>query len=219
MIIPIKPKGFGRVHLPDSRDKDYPMDKVRGLALDKTKMWRTGPILNQRHSSQCVGYAWRQWLSSAPLMTQGGPTAYDIWSSARSLDELPGDDYNGTTVRGGAKALETLGYIKEYVWAYNAEMVRDFVLSTGTVVLGCNWYHGMTNTSFLNYARPTGKYLGGHALLVCGFDHGKNAFRLVNSWGRSWGWNGMAWIKFEHLNDLLVDSGEAAGAIEQEVKP
>lgn len=192
---------------------------LRGVSVSGSKFWKVGPIMDQKSSPFCVGFAWKQWLASAPVMTKDGPTAAEIYGAAQQLDELPGDQYSGTTVRGGAKALEALGYIKEYRWAYDAATVRDFILTQGTVVFGCNWYSKMTNTSFLNYMKPEGKFVGGHAVLVVGWSDDKEAFRICSSWGTRWGWNGMAWMKFNDFHKLLRDEGEACGAEQTEEKP
>ncbi len=37
----------------------------------------------------------------------------------------------------------------------------------------------------------------GHAVCVIGFDDGKGAFEIMNSWGEDWGSNGFIWIKYE----------------------
>jgi hypothetical protein len=38
---------------------------------------------------------------------------------------------------------------------------------------------------------------GGHAMVVIGYDDGKKAFELMNSWGELWGNNGFIWIKYD----------------------
>ncbi|TAE53448.1 MAG: hypothetical protein EAZ89_07410, partial [Bacteroidetes bacterium] len=38
--------------------------------------------------------------------------------------------------------------------------------------------------------------LGGHAMCVVGFDDGKEAFELMNSWGEYWGNQGFIWVKY-----------------------
>ncbi|MBL7766454.1 MAG: C39 family peptidase [Chitinophagaceae bacterium] len=38
---------------------------------------------------------------------------------------------------------------------------------------------------------------GGHAMVVIGYDEGKQAFELLNSWGTKWGNDGYGWIKYE----------------------
>jgi hypothetical protein len=38
---------------------------------------------------------------------------------------------------------------------------------------------------------------GWHAMTLVGYDERKQAFRLINSWGKRWGDNGYAWISYE----------------------
>ena len=37
---------------------------------------------------------------------------------------------------------------------------------------------------------------GGHAMVVVGYDDRKEAFRLMNSWGKNWGDGGYIWVKY-----------------------
>ena len=43
---------------------------------------------------------------------------------------------------------------------------------------------------------------GGHALVVVGYDDRKEAFRLMNSWGKNWGDNGFIWVKYKDFGDF-----------------
>ena len=38
---------------------------------------------------------------------------------------------------------------------------------------------------------------GGHAMLVVGYDDDRNAFKVVNSWGKEWGNQGFVWIDYK----------------------
>ena len=38
---------------------------------------------------------------------------------------------------------------------------------------------------------------GGHAMVVVGYDDRKEAFRLMNSWGKNWGDQGFIWVKYK----------------------
>ena len=49
---------------------------------------------------------------------------------------------------------------------------------------------------------------GGHAMLVVGYDDQRNAFKVVNSWGKGWGNEGFVWIDykaFQEAGDLTSD--------------
>jgi hypothetical protein len=39
-------------------------------------------------------------------------------------------------------------------------------------------------------------FLGAHAMVVVGYDDGREAFEIMNSWGPSWGNGGFIWIKY-----------------------
>jgi C1A family cysteine protease len=53
-----------------------------------------------------------------------------------------------------------------------------------------------------NYTGPT---IGGHAMCVVGYDDSKEAFKVRNSWGASWGDNGYLWIGYDTF--LNEDAG------------
>ena len=42
---------------------------------------------------------------------------------------------------------------------------------------------------------------GGHAMLVVGYDDERNAFKVVNSWGKSWGNEGFIWIDYKAFQE------------------
>ena len=44
---------------------------------------------------------------------------------------------------------------------------------------------------------------GAHAMLVVGYNDTKNAFKVVNSWGTSWGNNGFVWIDYKAFQEVL----------------
>lgn len=41
--------------------------------------------------------------------------------------------------------------------------------------------------------------VGGHAMVIIGFDDSLEAFELMNSWGKNWGDGGFCWIKYDDL--------------------
>lgn len=213
----IERKGLGRLPAADERDANFRLAAPAELLPDY-RYYSTGPVLDQGAYPHCVGYAWRQWLSSALLKTKTGPTAPSIYTESQKVDEWPGEDYAGTSVRAGAKVLQSLGHIVNYFWASNATTVKNFILSgDGTVVVGSNWYEDMFDPDSKGFLHPTGANVGGHAYLLVGFSQDRNAFRLLNSWGRVWGESGRAWIHFNDLELLISQDGEAATATEKKL--
>lgn len=210
-------KGLGRLPAADERDAHFRM-AIPPQALPEYKYYSTGPILNQGPYPHCVGYAWRQWLSSSLLKTKTGPMAATIYAEAQEVDEWPGTDYAGTSVRAGAKVLQARGHIASYLWAWDVSTLRAWILSgSGTVVVGSIWYDGMFKPDERGFLNLTGPQVGGHAYLLAGYSTDRDAFRIVNSWGRVWGEWGRAWISSTDMTTLLNQDGEAATAVEQVV--
>ncbi len=49
------------------------------------------------------------------------------------------------------------------------------------------------------YHYTSGSYQGGHAILLVGYDDGRQAFLAKNSWGTGWGESGYFWIGYDQL--------------------
>jgi hypothetical protein len=212
-------KGLGRRIAPDERDKRHLMRAAVGdvpeYILPPFRYYRTSTVLDQGPFPHCVGYAWRLWLSSAPLMTKGGPGPVDIYREAQDRDEWPGSMYDGTSVRGGAKALAERGHITEYLWSFTLEDTINWLLmGRGSVVAGTNWYSGMLVPDRQGMIRPSGRWIGGHAWLLIGANTQRGVARLQNSWGSEWGQRGRASISFEDLERLIREEGEMCTATE-----
>jgi hypothetical protein len=139
------------------------------------------------------------------------PTA--LYKAAQQVDEWPGEDYDGTSVRAGAKVLRGLGFVSEYRWATTVEEVALALVSTGPVVLGTRWDEPMFEPDAAGFVHPDGKGVGGHAYLAIGVNRTLGRVRCLNSWG-DWGQGGRFWLSFSDLEELLADQGEACLAIE-----
>lgn len=51
-----------------------------------------------------------------------------------------------------------------------------------------------------------GKQLGGHAMLVVGYDDDRSAFRVLNSWGRNWGDGGFYWLDYSFFPHVVNEA-------------
>lgn len=49
------------------------------------------------------------------------------------------------------------------------------------------WYPGVGKTDLF----------GGHAMVVMGYDDGKKAFEIMNSWGKGWANQGFVWVRYD----------------------
>lgn len=234
-------QSFGRRHVVDTRDLNYPMRLLldplqanyfpHGLAPG-TRHYRTGPIWEQGHTGTCVEHGWRAKASAAPIMQAVPLPHYDLYRKIVLVDEFPDNDSEatapddqlqaGTSVRAGAKVLQTMGMVKNYVWAGSVEDIRAWHLAGfGGVVLGTSWQADMMNTDTQGFVSATGSVVGGHCYASCGWNdrvkhNGRTvpALRCQNSWGAEWGQAGFFWIEQDDLVKLMQDSGEACAAVE-----
>ena len=216
------PYPLGRLQKTDARDRKFlmvsPAIQRTPLPDIEMKTWRRGVILDQGQESSCVGHAWKGFLSCSPMRTTKGLTAPEIYHKAQEIDEFPGVDYDGTSVRAGAKVLVGQGNLTEYRWAFLLDDVLRWILTTGPVVVGTNWYASMFMPQRGDFLMPVGGALaGGHAYLVTGADRRNKVVRIVNSWGKGFGRGGVAFIRFADFERLLNEDGEACVAVEQKV--
>jgi hypothetical protein len=217
--------GLGRLVIPDERDSEFPVLRQRPAVLPKEsrdalargwRYWNAPNPLDQGSMPACVGFAWVHWLIAGPLAQRDftEQNAITIYRMAQTLDEWPGVNYEGTSVRGGVKALRNLGVVKEYRWSSTLEQTVYAVLAEGPVVVGLDWFAGMDEPAG-NVMRAKGRFLGGHAFMLIGASEQRRMFRILNSWGSGWEDNGRAWLPFEDFAWLLGRRGEACLATEQ----
>lgn len=210
----------------DERSKDFPIrSAIAERPKRRTKRWRNGVILDQGREGACVGFGWTAEALSTPVAVDltrlkaeapDDPTAFaqSVYHRAKQLDTFPGEDYDGTSVLAGAKALKELGIVKEYRWCFKIEDVIDAILTKGPVVLGIYWYAGMYDAP-KGSLKVSGEKVGGHCITAVGFVlakdsvNGEDSILLQNSWGPSWGKWGLAEITVSDLSKLLEDDGEA----------
>lgn len=208
--------GLGRVPSPpDVRDALFPMAVAPALAADPPayRYWTPGRILDQGSKPHCVGYSWAQWQQTSPLRgPQGNARGDSIYAACKEIDGYAGD---GTWVRAGAKVVEDEGLIERYVWAQDEQSLKLWLLTTGPVVVGTAWYQGMFSPDGEGLIRPTGGIAGGHAYLLTGYGRSRGMYRITNSWGRTWGQHGKAWIGERDMWALITNAGEACAAVER----
>jgi hypothetical protein len=222
-IFNVHPK-LGRLPAPDAHDGLYPLraalHRVVGEPLPTHRAWYGGNILDQGQTSSCVGHGWRTFLSVAPieLGDTRDPSPFEIYHGAQRCDEWPGEDYDGTSVRGGAKFLQQLGHIAEYRWALDIDDMKLWLLTKGSIVIGINWYTGMFSPDAKHIITASGQIEGGHCVCVIGYNSTSRLFEFQQSWGKDWGNRGRAYIPEDLMKQLIFsEGGEACAALQKKV--
>lgn len=217
---------LGRLIKTDERDHKFLISSMLPKKLPGITYkywWANGWWGNQELTPHCVAFSWAHWLASGPITQKlsrvGGKSPYDttvLYNEAQKNDRWDGEDYDGTSVRAGAKMLQMAGYVDGYSWAWDLDTTINAVLTLGPVVVGTWWTYDMFYPNDNDLITATGSKVGGHAYLIDGINVKKKLFRIKNSWGRDWGRNGHAYISFDDMETLILDSGEVCLANEIE---
>lgn len=196
----------------DQRSRSFPIRALIGRPDRRTRRWRLLERLDQGAEGACVGYGWAHELAALPVkVKQTNEDARAIYQRAQQLDQWPGEDYEGTSVLAGAKAVGEQGHMPEYRWAFGVDDVLDTLAAYGPVVIGVDWHEGMFDTDERGYIEPTGRVLGGHCVCLRGVvrERGEWAALGRNSWGRGWGIAGDFKLAAPGLAALLEADGDA----------
>jgi len=205
--------------------------RAQAVVSRKSNLWPFFDTpLNQGETGTCVGHGWKGWLSTAPIIqsdVEDAPHPFDIYDQATQVDEWSDNDHDvqrqfGTSVRAGAKVLQSMGFLKEYRWVYDVMGAADWLAGIdeqgrfvgGPLVIGVNWYNSMFNTDAEGFLWASGGIAGGHCVCLTGWNERKGFAYGLNSWGPAWGRKGRFYLPGEVLSKLLSEDGEACTAAE-----
>lgn len=183
--------------------------------------------MDQGNEGACVGWSW-SWAMS--ILNQRFYDARWLYHQAQSVDEWPGESYDGTSVRAGGDVLRDLGHcrllkgvtsvpdladgIAANRWVTSIDDIRTAIATGLPVVLGINWHR-----SFFAPIRDSpkddwwigrgdlGRVAGGHAIAAYGASDKRQAIKLVNTWGLNYP---VVWLPYTTLQRLLDEDGEGA---------
>jgi hypothetical protein len=90
-------------------------------------------------------------------------------------------------------------------------VIKSYLANSRPVVFGARLGDGFmkwksTGVLMSDTYQYNGQHLR-HAMIIAGYDDSKNAFRIINSWGKDWGDNGFIWIDYRYFtNDFCFSA-------------
>lgn len=200
---------FDRIPRFDERSRQYPIRTLLPARKPRSYTWGGAPHLDQGEEGACVGHGWAHEVAANPNgLPVTSKDAFAIYKRAQQIDDWEGEEYSGTSVLAGAKAVAERGWMAEYRWAFTLDDALSSLAWAGPIVIGVNWYEGMTDPNSKGYLKPSGELLGGHCVMVKGLNVAYKRVIVHNSWGTSWGRRGDAYLSFTDFGRLQRESGE-----------
>lgn len=224
LVIPTQPDlpfplgRYGVNHDPANRNWEALQMVTPPERTDKPgQSWLTRRLFDQGSSPRCTAEAATGLLVTKPYLgTFTGWRKYDspderqaLYLTSQDYDPWPGHDYDGTSTDAPLKVLRERGEISSYRWLFGETQLRRWVTDYGPAFVGTYWLMDMFYPADNGVLSVSGEVAGGHAYRIVQANARMRAYRVVNSWGKSWGQSGRAWIRFDDMARLLADEGDA----------
>lgn len=157
-----------------------------------------------------------------------------LWDRSKERDQWPDTnpgDSNGTSVRASMDVLRDIGAVRidregkkrwgtepdplagiqTNRWATAVDEMREAISGGTPISIGVNWYRNFDapvkeGRDFWIGRGELGQIRGGHAVCVYAASDRRQAFKIKNSWGKSYP---LVWLPYETMQRLLDEHGEA----------
>ncbi len=224
--------GLGRIPPTDQKHElKYPFQLARTTEHAERVLklpYAYRPKYDQGSEGACVGYA-ASWAMS--ILNRRFYDAFWLYKEAQKIDEWPGEDYSGTSVRAGMDVLRDVGHklmhkhdhdhlpeldsgIFRNEWARSTDQIRTCIAGGTPVVIGVDWMSNfdtpvLRGREYWIGEGDLGRMRGGHAICAYGASDRRQAVKLVNSWGSSYELVWMPYDTLQRLIDGIAYPGEA----------
>ena len=208
------------IDIPDIRDRPYEPSLIQ--LKSKIDPPVNLPILDQGREGACVGFGLAAVINLLNQMRKNPVRVSPrmLYEMARRYDEWEGEDYSGSSCRGGIKGWHHMGVCSDRDWPYHASRsgrltvarakaarentvgayyrlrhrLPDFhaaLNETHVIYASARVHEGWQSHQIRNGVIPFKKErIGGHAFAIVGYN--EKGFWVQNSWGAGWGEGGLA---------------------------
>ena len=100
--------------------------------------------------------------------------------------------------------------VTEYLALNNVDDIKNCLASGYPVVFGATLYNSfessyVAETGLVPMPASNDEIIGGHCMVIIGFDDENNWFIVRNSWGTGWGKGGYCFIPYAYINEFASD--------------
>ncbi len=221
--------------VPDIRDWIYQPALIQLEKFIDPQVHTRRNILDQKTEGACTGFAVAGAINF--LNQRAGReivvSPRMLYEMAKRSDEWPGEEYDGSSLRGAIRGWNNMGVCEEKYWPYRvgknrgdltieaAKNARQNTIGAyyrlepiishfhtalneaGVIAVSANVHNG-----WFKPANGVIEYnkdpAGGHAFIIIGYND--KGFWIQNSWGKKWGDNGVALWTYEDWIDNVMDA-------------
>ena len=220
--------------MPDARDYIYE-PALLGLAAELMPSLGL-EILDQGREGACTGFSLAATINFLNRR-RGSEVVVSprmLYEMAKISDEWPGEDYDGSSLRGAIGGWKNMGACREEFWPYEPEeggglLTIDAAKDARSTTVGAYYrirpiishFHAALNEVGVisvsarvhsGWFKPARKGRikkkadvdGGHAFAIVGYD--AEGFWVQNSWGREWGEEGLGHWSYEDWIENVMDA-------------
>jgi len=219
---------------PDSRDFVFEpsLNQVANDQFPSEKLH----ILNQGREGSCVGHALAAAINylNQKRDTQFTASRRMLYEMARKNDQWPGEDYEGSSIRGAIKGWRNMGVCSEELYPYiagspgmlkieaakearsngvgayyrlapNLSHFHAALNESGVIIVSAKVHSGWNKLKDEKIPyNEDQEVLGGHAFAIVGYNN--EGFWVQNSWGKSWASSGLALWRYEDWVENIMDA-------------
>ncbi|MBN2441812.1 MAG: hypothetical protein JXJ04_10710 [Spirochaetales bacterium] len=139
------------------------------------------------------------------------PDALELMKSkgCATLSSMPYNEGNYTRQPPASADNEAKKYkAKSYMSVdfHNLYEMKSILAGKNCIVVGLDVYENFDSYSGGILKSVQGSNMGGHAILVVGYNDNKKAYKLINSWGTYWGEKGFIWINYDTFEQITFEA-------------
>jgi hypothetical protein len=213
-VVPQHDKRLGRQQVHDPRSRRFAVSTPIDRSTWRTKSVRVydPPVNPTQCHGECTGTTKCMQFNAAGNringIVLGMDKAHELYTAASHNDpwDLAWPPYDtGSSGLASCVAAQMLGIGGEYTHIFTgADGVVQSIMDGNAVSVGTWWTEGMMqHRQYL--IEPTGETIGGHQYLARAYNLEADLV-LIRCW---WGKYRDVWIRRRHLNELILDGGDA----------